>query len=384
MTDGKEMEDFKEDFRVRRAEAILKKYVKKREVPHVEKLMIALHVALRRLKDVDDALDDPDLDNLVPDHEWEHIQNDKLPESSKQQLLAQTWYRKLQVKFQHLCEGPKMTSVHNTDSDEIEEEEEDKEEEQPGDEADRHSQRGDIVSSDEEEYEEEEEEEGSEQREEAKNDTAKKAYIESEKTLLQQEGSKRADETPRTKLEDFQQIEDKRGAYVHLHEFAQSICKGLKEKFTQFNMNGTENLWLLKPGSSSRGRGIKIYRTYERFVNRIETLRGNTKCWVVQKCIENPLIVDDRKFDIRQWVLVTDWNPLTIWCYRESYIRFTTEEYDKKGANRKNQLTNHTVQKKYLEGEDADPNGCMWSSEEFADYLEGEFGPNTWREKIWT
>lgn len=108
-------------------------------------------------------------------------------------------------------------------------------------------------------------------------------------------------------------------------------------------MNGTENLWLLKPGSSSRGRGIKIYKTYERFQNRVATLRGNTKVWVVQKCIENCLIVNQRKFDIRQWVLVTDWNPLTIWCYRENYVRFTIEEYDKKGANRKNMLTNHSV-----------------------------------------
>jgi len=46
-------------------------------------------------------------------------------------------------------------------------------------------------------------------------------------------------------------------------------------------MNGTENLWLLKPGSSSRGRGIKIYKTYEKVVNRINLLKGNTRLWVV-------------------------------------------------------------------------------------------------------
>lgn len=86
--------------------------------------------------------------------------------------------------------------------------------------------------------------------------------------------------------------------------------------------------------------------------------------------------------------MVTDWNPLTIWCYRENYIRFTVEEYDKKGTKRKNQLTNHAVQKKLMkdsgeEDEDA-PDGYMWSSAEFSDHLDEEFGPNTWREKIWT
>ena len=147
-------------------------------------------------------------------------------------------------------------------------------------------------------------------------------------------------------------------------------------------MNGTENLWLLKPGSSSRGRGIKIYRTFERFLNRISTLKGNTRLWVAQKCIENPLIVENRKFDIRQWVLVTDWNPLTIWCYRESYIRFTVTEYDRKDNSRKNHLTNNSVQKKYGEFENND-NGYMWSSEEFTDYIDGEHGENTYKDKIW-
>lgn len=84
---------------------------------------------------------------------------------------------------------------------------------------------------------------------------------------------------------------------------------------------------------------------------------------------------------------MTDWNPLTIWCYRENYVRFTAEEYDKKCTNRKNQLTNHAVQKKVMEDNEDDGeagDGYIWSSAEFADHLEEEYGPGTWREKIWT
>lgn len=39
------------------------------------------------------------------------------------------------------------------------------------------------------------------------------------------------------------------------------------------------------------------------------------------------ILENRRKFDIRVWVCISDWNPLTIWYFKESYIRLSAQDY---------------------------------------------------------
>lgn len=75
----------------------------------------------------------------------------------------------------------------------------------------------------------------------------------------------------------------------------------------------------------------------------------------------------NRKFDIRQWVLVTDWNPLTVWMYAEPYIRFPASDFDLDTlTNRYSHLSNNSVAKyaKHVSTQYT-IEGNMWCLQEF-------------------
>jgi tubulin monoglycylase TTLL3/8 len=89
------------------------------------------------------------------------------------------------------------------------------------------------------------------------------------------------------------------------------------------------------------------------------------------------LIILGKKFDIRQWVVVTSWEPLKVWLYDECYLRFTSENYDPQKLHDKfMHLTNNSIAK-YSENFDKSTiEGNMWSCEEFRNYLLKEYPTN--------
>ncbi|NXJ74594.1 TTLL5 polyglutamylase, partial [Trogon melanurus] len=131
-------------------------------------------------------------------------------------------------------------------------------------------------------------------------------------------------------------------------------------------------LWIVKPVASSRGRGVYLINNPNQIV-----LEDNI---LVSRYISNPLLIDDFKFDVRLYVLVTSYDPLVIYLYEEGLARFATVRYDQAAKNIKNQfmhLTNYSVNKKsgdYVSCDDPEVEdyGNKWSMSAILRYLKQE------------
>eukprot|EP00347_Sterkiella_histriomuscorum_P014173 403361882 len=200
-----------------------------------------------------------------------------------------------------------------------------------------------------------------------------------------------------------QSQQDPNEVISQLYQQCKNIIRQLRHHNPQTNLNGSQNIWIVKPGGLSRGRNIKIFDQFSEITQYTEIITAlakeeqqnvksfGSKSWVVQKYQENPFLIKGRKFDIRVWVLVASWNPLQIFLYQECYIRFSAVDYD--SQNIKNlfiHLTNNSIAKNCTnqkkEQKEKFPEN-MWSLKDFKEYLNSRqaklFGESNTYNDVW-
>lgn len=153
------------------------------------------------------------------------------------------------------------------------------------------------------------------------------------------------------------------------------------EKWPNRRSDGYLNIWILKPSNGRTGYGIKIFNDLKLILDEI-TKNSIKYKYVIQKYIERPLLIFETKFDIRQFFLVTlDEKCLTIWMYKNCYLRFSSQEFSLTNCDRSIHLTNYAVQKNCKNGERSErlPTENMWSLNDFQNYLK-DIGVN---ENVW-
>ena len=319
------LDEFSEQFKITKAECILKRFAKGESVDP-DMLDVAMTVCRRSLLDLDDIIDNP-FREVIKDSEWEILGKDErlMNRKFKNKKVKKTSLapiRKAQAKINH---SPSMIANK-------------------------------INSKRENSYKSPSivtlklpEIENKQMYSTVKN---KKPFLIDAKTreeVIKSIAESRHIESPNDiKVVESNQIiksweNSLPNPHSNLLRDVKQILTRLELKFPQFKINGDKNIWIIKPAGLSRGRGIKVFS----HLNDIKQhMHAKEHDWIAQKYIENPMIINNRKFDLRIWVLVTGVNPLTIWFWNKPYIRFPAADYNDTNLNdRFIHLTNNSVAK---------------------------------------
>ncbi|CAH0727715.1 unnamed protein product, partial [Brenthis ino] len=137
---------------------------------------------------------------------------------------------------------------------------------------------------------------------------------------------------------------------------------------------GANVVWIHKPVAQSQGRGIFLFRS-------VCDMRFGSPA-VVQRYIERPLLIAGYKFDLRLYVCVPGYRPLTAYMYAEGLARFGTDKYTLSDIhNPYRHLTNSSLNKtgpRYAECKDRIGSGCKWTLKQVRRALVGRWGAVEW------
>ncbi|KAI8520424.1 putative tubulin polyglutamylase ttll2 [Branchiostoma belcheri] len=125
------------------------------------------------------------------------------------------------------------------------------------------------------------------------------------------------------------------------------------------------HFWICKPADMSRGRGIFIFRDLGELTYDCQA--------VVQRYMTNPLLISGYKFDLRIYVCVPSFHPLTVYIYQEGIVRFSTEKFDLSTIdNVFSHLTNTSINKfspSYSTDKERVGPGCKWTLSQLRTYF---------------
>nr|XP_027803255.1 inactive polyglycylase TTLL10 [Marmota flaviventris] len=156
------------------------------------------------------------------------------------------------------------------------------------------------------------------------------------------------------------------------------------ERQTFVTLFDETQIWICKPTASNQGKGIFLIRSQEE-VNALQAQAQSTEddsmyrktpfrapqARVVQRYIQNPLLLDGKKFDVRSYLLIACAVPYMVF-FGHGYARLTLSLYDPHSRDLSGHLTNQFMQKKsplyVLLKEDT-----VWSMDHLNSYINDKF-----------
>ena len=140
----------------------------------------------------------------------------------------------------------------------------------------------------------------------------------------------------------------------------------IENKFKNYQLNMKE-LWFVKPSNRWGGDGVRIF---------ISLKKIKFKEFVVTKYITNIHLINEKKYDLRLYALITGIRPLRIYFYNEGFVRIASEKYSLNLSSINNKyvhLTNIGVNKLNknfkLPNTNKDETANVWNIQMYKNYL---------------
>ena len=174
------------------------------------------------------------------------------------------------------------------------------------------------------------------------------------------------------------------------------------DTFTNIYKKSKNTKWIVKPVNMSRGRGVHLLKDEIELKNLIKkSYNENAIPDLISKYLDKPHLINNKKYDLRIYVLVASFIPLRFYIYYNGLVRFATEDYQK--GNYDNvyiHITNYSINKNNLnykanqknnkeiedleeENEnDEEDDSSKWSLVEYRNYFK-KLGMNNEMDNIW-
>ena len=96
------------------------------------------------------------------------------------------------------------------------------------------------------------------------------------------------------------------------------------QHFTLDKGRKSRHVWIIKPDGGAKGKGIFLTRDLAEIQGAIA--RSDSQ-FVAQRYIARPMLIDNKKFDLRLYVLVTSCDPLRVYLFRDGLCRLCTVDF---------------------------------------------------------
>lgn len=115
------------------------------------------------------------------------------------------------------------------------------------------------------------------------------------------------------------------GNYPHYQESYYSLTHlpAFIGRFREREKMKQDNTWILKPINMARSADHVITNNLDCVIRHIETAPR-----LIQKYISNPFLIDNKKIDLRFWVIVRSFSPLELYIHKYTYARIATTDFD--------------------------------------------------------